>query len=168
MQKCSSRNYAFIDGQNLREGLMQSGLLMDYKLFRKYLSMKHCVVKAFLYIGYIKKNEALYKFLRSAGFNLVFKEVIEGGGRVKGNVDALMVADAMDKLCKNEFDKAVVVTSDGDFAPLIEQLQEKGKFKLLISPKKETCSILLKKRVAGQVRYISDFIHKVKRRSADT
>ena len=161
-------NVAFIDGQNLYLGIKSSGLLIDYFLFRKYLSMKYGVKHAFLYIGFIKENKELYKDLENAGFELIFKKVLKTKNKVKGNIDVLMATDAMDRLCKNEFDKAIVITSDGDFAPLIQKLKEKGKFKLLISPKEDTCSSLLKEEAGEKVRYLTSVVHKMKRHSADT
>ena len=160
-------NAAFIDGQNLYMGLKASGFDLDYMRFRKYLSMKYGVVHAFLYLGYIPEQEELYDSLRKAGFELVFKQIaINKKEKPKGNVDVLLAVDVMERL--QEFDKAVLVTSDGDFAPLVEALQRRNKFLLLISPRRKTCSRLLQKVVRNKAVYIEEVLHKMKRHPADT
>jgi len=75
--------YAFIDSQNLNLGtskdiykngkIIYKGWKLDFKKFRRYLKDKFRVEKAFLFIGYIKKNEKLYRFLKQSGYQLVFK-----------------------------------------------------------------------------------------------
>lgn len=73
--------YAFIDSQNLNLGtskniyrnkkLIYKGWKLDFKKFRRYLADKFRVQKAFLFIGYVKKNEKLYKRLRAFDYKLV-------------------------------------------------------------------------------------------------
>ena len=163
----TKNNYAFIDGQNLYKGLMSSKIEIDYSLFRKYLSMKYSVKRAFIYLGYISSNKKLYDYLKSAGFELVFKEVTQSNnGKTKGNVDILLMVDVMEQF--DEFNNAILITSDGDFVPLIESLQKRDKFKLLISPVYKSCSYLLKKLVKQRHICIEDIVHKIKKRPADT
>jgi len=67
--KRKQKVYAFIDSQNLNLGtskdiyknrkLIYKGWKLDYQKFRKYLSDKFRVKKAFLFIGYIKQNEII-------------------------------------------------------------------------------------------------------------
>ena len=54
-------NYAFIDSQNLYIGTKKLGWKIDYKKLRKFLKDKFFIAKAFIFIGYIYKNEKLYK-----------------------------------------------------------------------------------------------------------
>ena len=66
--------YAFIDSQNLNLGtskdlykgkkLIYKGWKLDFKKFRRYLTDKFRVQKAFLFIGFIKQNDSLYKKLK--------------------------------------------------------------------------------------------------------
>lgn len=62
--------YAFIDGQNLNLGTSKDiykgtkkiyqGWKLDYKKFRRYLSDKFRVTKAFIFIGYISGRTSSY------------------------------------------------------------------------------------------------------------
>jgi uncharacterized LabA/DUF88 family protein len=147
--------YAFIDSQNLNLGtskdiykngkLIYKGWKLDFKKFRRYLKDKFKVEKAFLFIGYIKKNEELYRFLKSSGYNLVFKPTTRDNfGKAKGNIDAEMVLYSA-VIEFNNYDKGVFVSGDGDFYCLYEYLQKKDKLFKIIIPNKYSESNLLKK-----------------------
>jgi len=147
--------YAFIDSQNLNLGtskdiykngkLIYKGWKLDFKKFRRYLKDKFKVEKAFLFIGYIKKNEELYRFLKSAGYNLVFKPTTKDNfGKAKGNIDAEMVLYSA-VIEFNNYDKGVFVSGDGDFYCLYEYLEKKNKLFKIIIPNKYSESNLLKK-----------------------
>lgn len=69
-------------------------------------------------------------------------------GRVKGNVDAELVLQAM--IDYNSYDKAVIVTSDGDFYCLVHYLRRMGKLESVLAPCKAGCSHLLKKAAGSR------------------
>lgn len=150
-------NYAYIDGANLYEGIKSFGWVMDYKRFKVWLFEKYGVKSAYLFIGLIPKYKELYKYLQEAGFTLVFKEVIyDGNGKPKGNCDADLVLQATRDAYENKFDKAIIVSSDGDYAGLVKFLKEREKLKILLSPhNKNLCSILLK-RIDAPIAYLND------------
>ncbi len=137
--------YAFIDSQNLNQGVLRQGGKLDFKKFREYLKLKHGVSKAFLFIGYVEENKPLYEYLKHAGYVCVFKKVIEYKDKdiaTKGNIDADLVLHTMIEY--PHYDKAIIVSGDGDFYPLIEYLKKKGKLLKIITPNKRYSSLLLK------------------------
>ncbi len=71
--------------------IKNQGWVLDYGRFRRYLTDKYNVTKAFLFIGNIPTNADLYKSLQEYGFILIFKPILEIRGRIKGNVDADIV-----------------------------------------------------------------------------
>jgi uncharacterized LabA/DUF88 family protein len=153
--KKKQNNYAFIDSQNLNYGTFKDiykgkkkiykGWKLDFKKFRKYLSDKFRVEKAFLFIGYVSKYEEMYKSLKSYGYELIFKPtVLDNNGEPKGNVDAELVLYSAKIEFKN-YDKAVIVSGDGDFACLHEELEKESKLKKIIIPNSKNESSLLKK-----------------------
>ncbi|TSC55869.1 MAG: Uncharacterized protein G01um101418_558 [Parcubacteria group bacterium Gr01-1014_18] len=158
--KKQEKNYAYIDGANLYKGLEQLGWKLDYKRFRIWLSEKYRVSHAYLFLGLVPKYKNLYNKLQEDGYTLIFKEVTyDGNGRVKGNCDADIVVRAMKDTYENNFDKAVFVSSDGDYACLISFLMERNKLMVILSPSLEKrCSILLK-RTGAKISCIDD--HKV-------
>ncbi|MBN2585221.1 NYN domain-containing protein [Patescibacteria group bacterium] len=156
-KKMSQNNFAYIDGANLHKGVLDLGWELDYAKFRVWLKEKYGVRTAYLFIGLIPKNKALYQSLQEAGFTLVFKEVVyDGDGKPKGNCDADLVLKATRDAFENKCDSAVVVASDGDYASLVGFLQEKHKILVVLSPStQKKCSILLK-RTGVKIAYIND------------
>lgn len=132
------KNYAFIDGNNLYLGAKQQNINLDYGKLRQYLRNKLKVDKAFLFIGFDPQNNKLYSNLQRCGFVLVFKPVIQfvdndGNKTMKGNVDAELVLYASAVEYAN-YDKAIIISSDGDFACLIDFLIEQNKLLKIITP----------------------------------
>ena len=139
-----NNNYAFIDSQNLNLGIKEQGWSLDFKRFRVYLREKYGITKAFLFIGYIPTNQSLYTTLQSFGYILVFKPTLQGAkGKIKGNVDAELVLHAMKEM--PHYDKALIVSGDGDFCCLIEHLQKMNKLLNLMVPDMNQHSSLLRK-----------------------
>lgn len=140
-------NYAFIDSQNLNLGIRDQGWRLDFARFRIFLKDKYKVFKAFLFIGYIKENKDLYDYLKKSGYVLIFKPILEikRGKKVevKGNVDAELVLHTMIEYPK--YNKAIIVSGDGDFHCLIEYLKKKRKLGRLLIPNQAKFSRLLYK-----------------------
>ena len=157
MDKKTKNNFAFIDAANLHKGVQSLKWKLDYKRFRVWLKEKYSVSMAYLFIGLIPKYNELYTKLQEDGFTIVYKEVVyDGDGRPKGNCDADLVVKTMQDAYENVFDKAVIVTSDGDYARLIKFLIEKDKFEVILSPASvKKCSILLK-RTKAKISYLND------------
>ena len=144
-------NYAFIDNQNLNLGVRKLGWKMDWRKFRKYLEEKHGVTKAFMFIGHMPEHEDMYMKLHEAGYLIVLKptfdmtkavkpedmqklaeEKPEDKKVIKGNVDAELVLWAVKEM-KN-YQKAVIVSGDGDFYSLVEYLDQQKKLHKILAP----------------------------------
>jgi uncharacterized LabA/DUF88 family protein len=151
------KNFAYIDGANLHKGVKFLGWSLDYKKFRVWLKDKYSVTQAYLFIGLIPRNNKLYTYLQEAGYTLIFKEVVyDGDGKAKGNCDADLVLKVVRDVYENVFDKAVIVSSDGDYAGLIGFLMEKNKLRTILSPSStKRCSILLK-RTNAPIAYVDN------------
>jgi len=155
--KSKENNYAYIDGANLDKALKELGWPLDYKRFRVWLSEKYRVRRAYIFIGLIPKFKNLYTYLQETGFTLVFKEIVyDGSGKPKGNCDADLVLQVARDFYENNFEKAVIVSSDGDYASLVKFLVEKVKVFAILSPSVEKkCSVLLK-RTDAKIVYLND------------
>lgn len=92
-----------------------------------------------------KKFTRLYDYLKESGYEIVFKPTVQDRkGEVKGNVDAELVLHCA-KIEYDNYDKAIIVSGDGDFHCLLEFLFENSKLKALLIPNREGYSILLRK-----------------------
>jgi uncharacterized LabA/DUF88 family protein len=140
----AQNNYAFIDSQNLNLSIREQGWVLDFRKFRTYLKDKYGIAKAFVFIGYVPQNQDLYTNLQKDGYILIFKPTLSlPGGRAKGNVDAELVLHAMIEY-KN-YDKALIITGDGDFYCLVDYLGKNDKLLKLIIPNKNKFSSLYRK-----------------------
>jgi len=158
--KTKENNYAFIDSQNLNLAIRDQGWTLDFGRFRKYLSDKYGVVRAFLFIGYVPTNQNLYTALQEQGYILIFKPtLILKNGRIKGNVDAELVLHVMVEY--QNYQKAVIVSGDGDFHCLIKYLKGKGKLKKLIIPNRSKFSSLLRGFLSGDVDFMNNLKDKL-------
>lgn len=143
--------YAFIDSQNLNVSVQKLGWKMDWHKFRNYLADKYGVTKAYMFIGYVPEFESMYEQLHETGYLVVLKPTFDmtrirvehtdkpddKDGKTddkptKGNVDADLVLWAMKE--KPNYDKAIIVSGDGDFYSLVEYLEEQGKLSKILTP----------------------------------
>ena len=155
--------HAFIDAQNIYKGVQSDGWSLDWRKFRVYLRDKYHVEKAFIFIGYMSQYQSLYSLLQECGYVLIFKPVImRATGEVKGNVDAELIVECWRR--EGEYNKAVIVTGDGDFVPLVKILQEKGTFEHVIAPNRKYASRLLRKVSGSNITFMKEICGKVRRR----
>ena len=153
-------NYAFIDSQNVNLSIQSQGWKVDWKRFRIYLAEHYSVSKAFLFVGYIEGNNNLYAKLQDAGFICIFKPVLEyKDGAVKGNVDAELVLHTMIEL--SNFEKAIIVTGDGDFYCLVQYLLENNKLQKVLVPNYQKFSALLKRFAKKNIAFMNDLKNKI-------
>ncbi|KKU46288.1 MAG: hypothetical protein UX62_C0015G0004 [Microgenomates group bacterium GW2011_GWA2_46_7] len=148
MEKKKTRKaiYAFIDSQNLNLGVKSQGWNLDFAKFRRYLTDKYRVSKAFLFIGMVPGNESLYKSLSLAGYVCIFKPTLEHkeGKKtvIKGNVDAELVLHTMIEY--PNYNQAIIVSGDGDFFCLVEHLEKNKKLLKIFAPTRHYSSLLRK------------------------
>ncbi len=153
-------NYAFIDSQNLNLGISSLGWSLDFRKFRIYLKEKYSVSSVYLFMGYIPQNQDLYTSLQKSGYIIIFKPILTNkDGNIKGNVDADLVLQAM--IQYENYDKAIIVTSDGDFYSLVKYLYDQDKLKVVMSPYLHTCSTLLKKSARERIVYMDNLRNKL-------
>lgn len=148
--------YAYIDSQNLNVTTQKDGWKMNWAKFRQWLTDEYGVTKAYMFIGYVPEFEAMYEQLHQQGYAIVLKPTFDmtrpqpeeqAGAEteehdkkpVKGNIDAELVLWAMKDF--KTYDKALVVSGDGDFYCLVEYLDEQGKLLKLLAPTRKYSSL---------------------------
>ncbi len=156
--KPAKGNFAFIDNQNLNLGIQKLGWKMDWRKFRKFLQDKYNVTNAYMFIGHMPEHEDMYLQLHDAGYLIVLKPTYdmskpkkpepevkpdpdkpEEKKAIKGNVDAELVLWAVKEMPK--YDKAVVISGDGDFYCLVEYLEAENKLLKLLAPNSQYSSL---------------------------
>ncbi len=154
--------YAFIDSQNLNLGIQKLGWKLDWRKFRQFLSDNYGVTHAYMFMGHLPEFEDMYVQMHDHGYLVVLKpthdmtkplpekltpEEIEAQKPedkkpVKGNIDADLVLWVMKEI--NNYDKAIIVSGDGDFYSLLEYLDEQGKLLHILAPNRRYSQLLNK------------------------
>ena len=152
-------NQAFIDGQNLYASIRFTNLQIDLLKFRRYLKEKYNIDEAYYFIGVRDSSHYdLYNKLKAAGFILVFRE--HGKrliGNKKGNVDTDIVFTILTKIIdKDNLDKVLLVSGDGDYYKLVQYLINKNILLKLLVPARETMSSLYYQVEAKYINYLDN------------
>jgi uncharacterized LabA/DUF88 family protein len=131
----SERIALFIDGANLYATAKALGFDIDYKRLLDVFRNEGRLLRALYYTAIAEDQEyssirPLIDWLDYNGYTMVTKptkEFTDAAGRrkIKGNMDIELTVDAME-LAEN-LDHFVLFSGDGDFRPLVESLQHKGK-----------------------------------------
>ncbi|HET6380586.1 MAG TPA: NYN domain-containing protein [candidate division Zixibacteria bacterium] len=141
-----SKNVAvFVDVANLYYSARGQDVDVDYVALLKYATKGRDLIRAYAYTGLDPENESQRKFIEFLGKN-GYKPVVKdirkfGDGRVKANLDIELVVDLF--RLADRMDIAVIISGDGDFAPAIKALQDKGVRCEVISFRPNTSSDLI-------------------------
>ncbi|HUF07644.1 MAG TPA: NYN domain-containing protein [Candidatus Binatia bacterium] len=141
-----SKNVAmFVDVANMYYAARGQDVDVDYVALLKHASKGRDLIRAYAYTGLDPENENQRKFidfLGKNGYKPVIKDIRKfGDGRMKANLDIELVVDLF--RLADRMDIAVIVSGDGDFAPAIKALQDKGVRCEVISFKPNTSSDLM-------------------------
>lgn len=135
-----------IDGSNfyhrLREANVARPLGFDYKKFARFLIQDRYSTWQRYYIGAIRERAGnsksrelrrgqrqLTNHLRKDGWEVVFGHMLrhdDGVYHEKG-VDVLMAVDLLVGAYEDQYDTAILVSSDTDLIPALEKIRAKGK-----------------------------------------
>jgi uncharacterized LabA/DUF88 family protein len=141
-----SKNVAmFVDVANMYYAARGQDVDVDYVALLKHATKGRDLIRAYAYTGLDPENENQRKFidfLAKNGYKPVVKDIRKfGDGRMKANLDIELVVDLF--RLADRMDIAVIVSGDGDFAPAIRALQDKGVRCEVISFKPNTSSDLI-------------------------
>jgi uncharacterized LabA/DUF88 family protein len=138
----------YIDGANLHKGILSASWVLDYRRFYIWLQDRFKICEIYLFIGFLKEKKEVYMALAQMGYILVYKEVSrDREGNVKGNCDSHLIVHAMRDVCSGGLDHAVLVSSDGDFVPLVQHWKEKNIQATILSPYERVSLLLLRENV---------------------
>lgn len=155
-------NIAFVDGQNLYMATAKresEPWKIDLSRLRIYLEQKYGVKNAYYHLGYVKEEyQDLYEDIQKAGFILVFKQHSPAMlGLKKGNVDSDIIFSVMKRLYKKEeFNKVVLVSGDGDYKMLVDFLLEENRLEKVLFPDRNNRSSLYKSLSNKYFAYLDD------------
>lgn len=125
----------FIDGANLYATAKTLGFDIDYKKLLGEFNARGYLIRAYYYTALPEEQEyssirPLIDWLYYNGYNVVTKPTKEfydtaGRRKIKGNMDIELAVDVME--LANHLDHIYLFSGDGDFRPLVEAVQRKGR-----------------------------------------
>lgn len=138
-------------------GISSAKWELDYKKFRVWLKDKFRITDAYIFLGNIPKYSNLYVHLQNCGFKIVFKQVVyDREGKAKGNCNADLVLNSVRGFYEKQYEKMLLVSSDGDYSSLVEFVKSENRLVGILSPyDQKKCSILLK-RTNAKIFYLED------------
>ncbi len=137
-------NIAFIDWQNLHLWTIRENWQIDFKRFRIYIKDKFKVNEVYIFLWFVNNEyQKIYKKMQKAWFLLEFREHnINMLWIKKWNVDVDIVYEIMYRLLeKDNFDKIILVTGDGDYIKLVKYLIKKNRLKKILFPNNKYSSL---------------------------
>lgn len=161
--------YVFIDAENLFYSQKTFGWKISYEKLMKYFK-KECGkgTKCFVYKGVDEQNTKQKKFLDMLDLNgyIVRIKVVkkirkkDGSFEWKSNLD-IELALAMMEL-KDNFDTAVLMSGDSDFAVVLDKLKKAGKRVLVMSTRGHVARELLERAKFIDLRKLKSAISQTK------
>lgn len=139
------KTIAFVDAANIIYGAKAEGWFIDLRKLYGYLKEKYGISKALFYYGKDSrstKEEKFIKRLQDFGYTLKVKEIKRYGEKTKANCDVDLTMDVL--LTMKEYRRAIVLSGDGDFAPLLTYILSKGKKVIVIASPKRTAKEIRK------------------------
>jgi len=138
-QFVKGRVYVFIDAANILYSQKTLGWRVDYNKLKAYFLEECGLKKIFFYTGRVGAHSKQNKFLKkleSYGYVVRAKEVkrIEISPNIfewKGNLDVELTIDAIKNSAN--FDTCILMSGDSDFASLLDELKEAGKWVIVMS-----------------------------------
>lgn len=134
-----------VDGSNFYHRLRELGLshllTFNYKAFGQFLTGKDQLLQSTYYIGAVRakaddqkgrelmaNQQKLFTHLRKQGWNVALGDMLntEGVYHEKG-VDVRIAVDLVAGAYEDQYDTAILVSSDSDLLPALEKVRSKKK-----------------------------------------
>lgn len=138
----------FVDVQNLYMCVKSvfGHAKINYKALRDFLTRDGALVKMVAFTCYDPENRSQVDFMHALalmGYRIVAKPLKRmPDGNVKASMDMEMALEILTSA--NYLDELIVVTGDGDFAPLLDYLARMGKIIKVIGPDRLTSPDLIR------------------------
>jgi uncharacterized LabA/DUF88 family protein len=134
-----------VDGGNfyrkIREGgIIPKGIKLDYSNFSDYLARGRKIISKNYYVGVVRNHdgseksqkmvESQQKFLsglENSGFLIKRGKIVYDNKIREKGVDVQMAIDLVIGAVENQYDTAIIASSDTDLIPAIKYIKSKGK-----------------------------------------
>ena len=164
----TERIMIFIDHNNLFYEYKRCGIKFQYIPLIKIVSQNRSITQVFTYMGLeylidmtrVIKREKFFQFLKRNGIivNKIPLMKKPRGKQKEKEVDISLALDLFDLAVQDQLDRAILVSGDGDFRPLVKKVKKYNK-EIEIWSFENALSSRLKKAVKEEdVHYINDYL----------
>lgn len=153
----------FIDGSNLYYALNKLNTRIDYTKLLKLLVGEDTLYRAIYYTGIdssSNKEHGFVSWLSHNGFRVVTKELVKrADGSQKANLDVEIALDMVE--LAEQYDKAILVGGDGDFACALDKVSSQGCQVEVVSLRSATSDALI--RSSDRYTDLQDIIKSIRK-----
>ena len=149
-QFVKGRVYVFIDAANIFYVQRTLKWRISYERLRDYFKSECDLGKMFVYVGSFpdEKKKKFLDMLEINGYIVRTKPVkkirlAKGVYEFKCNFDIESAMDMIDTI--NEYETAILLSGDSDFAPIVDRIKEKGRWVIVMSAKHHISRELLQR-----------------------
>ena len=146
MQKEILKTCIYIDAANIILSFKENKLNLDLEKLFFWLKDKYKNSKIIFFIGDVKYLESIKDILEKNDIQIIIKETIKEGGKLKANCDIEITNLSTIDVERENFNKFIFLTGDGDFVFLFDYIKNKNKEIKCICPTYKNTSIFIKRR----------------------
>ena len=154
----------FIDNSNIFKGFRKYNTKVDYEKLKNIIARGRDLKDIFLYEGVVypmspQKKKWYEDLKRKSGYVIKASfDKIAANDAIEKKIDIKMAIDIISLAYENAYDKAVLVSGDGDFIPVVNKLKEMNKSVELWAFKYSLSNALMVKIEEGNLFYLDDIL----------
>ena len=163
----TARIIIFVDHANLFHSINSMNIRIDYKKFKQILAGQDYLVGAFIYLGipdnlYPKKRRFI-DYLVSQGYVIQSRPVksTPEGKKVQKRIDIFIYRDIVELGIEDTYDKAILVSGDGDFIEIVRKLKYLKKEIEIWSFKHSVSKKLIEEAGKENVHFINEILSEI-------
>ena len=154
----------FIDNSNIFKGFRKYNTKADYEKLKNIIARDRDLKDIFLYEGVVYPISPVKKkwyndLKNNSGYVIKASfDKITANEAIEKKIDIKMAIDIISLAYENAYDKAVLVSGDGDFIPVVDKLKEMDKPIELWAFKYSLSHALMDKIGEGNLFYLDDIL----------
>ncbi|MFX1286832.1 MAG: NYN domain-containing protein [Promethearchaeota archaeon] len=163
----------FVDHANIFYNLQKRDIRIDYQKLRQIVSRDSHLVGAFVYLGVPDKipieKENFMRYIEKAGYTIQKRplSMLSDGSTKQKRIDIFIYKDMVELAEEDAYDKAVLLSGDGDFVDAIKQLKVLKKRFEIWSFCKSLSKLLRKEAGEDNIHYIDDILGEISQKKKE-
>jgi uncharacterized LabA/DUF88 family protein len=146
--------FVYVDAANIILSAQNHGLDIDSLKLVRHLTDVHRATRVMYFTGNFKSKRREFDVLKTAGVELVYKEIYNEEHKAKANCDVEIAHRMTKDALLNPPEKIVLVSGDGDFAALCDFVHERSIEMKVVAFDPISCSRVLKRRAFTKISFL--------------